>query len=134
MREIFSLSSVDSRRFSSVFLSEVVRPIELPNGHHALMVSCDPPVNGQDLGRPLGIRELLLWSRFDGEDLWTFPTFPHFVQICLPDADLPADVKRASIAWGGIHKTEADARMHELAARPSERARSNPNRPRKSAR
>lgn len=134
MRGIFFLSSVDSRRFSSVCRCEVVRLIELPNGHHALMVSCNPPVNGQDLGRPLGISELLLWSRWDGEDLWTFPAFPHFVQICLPDADLPAQDMPSSVAWGGIYKTEADARMHELAARPSERARTNPDRPRKSER
>lgn len=122
MQEVFFLSSMDSRRFSSVFRCEVVRPIELPNGHHALMVSCDPPLKGQELGHPLGISELLLCSRFYDEDLRTFPAFPHFVQICLPDADLPADVMPASIAWGEIYKTEADAHAHEMSARPSTEA------------
>jgi hypothetical protein len=117
MREVFFLSSMDSRRFSSVFRCEVERPIKLPNGHHALLVSCDPPVNGQELGHPLGIRELLLWSRFEDEDLWTFPAFPHFVQICLPDAELSVDAMPASIAWGEIYKTEADAHAHEMSAR-----------------
>ncbi|MDP9738116.1 hypothetical protein [Curtobacterium sp. 260] len=134
MQEVFFLSSMDSLRFSSVFRCEVERPVELPNGRHALMVSCEPPVNGQELGHPLGISELLLWSRFEDEDLWTFPAFPHFVQICLPDVDQPAHDMPASIAWGEIDKTEADARMHELAAQPSERARTNPDRPRKSER
>ncbi|WP_146236254.1 hypothetical protein [Curtobacterium sp. MCJR17_055] len=109
---------MDSKRFSSVFRCEVERPIELPNGHHALMVSCDPPVNGQELGHPLGIGELLLWSRFEDEDLWSFPAFPHFVQICLPDVDLRGDAMPASIAWGEIYETEADARAHDMSARP----------------
>ena len=73
MLEVFFLSSMDSKRFSSVFRCTVERPIELPNGHHALMVSCDPPLNGQELGQPLGIGELLLWSRFEDEDIWTSP-------------------------------------------------------------
>ncbi|PYY36812.1 hypothetical protein DEJ16_02265 [Curtobacterium sp. MCJR17_055] len=118
MRGVFFLSSMDSKRFSSVFRCEVERPIELPNGHHALMVSCDPPVNGQELGHPLGIGELLLWSRFEDEDLWSFPAFPHFVQICLPDVDLRGDAMPASIAWGEIYETEADARAHDMSARP----------------
>jgi hypothetical protein len=118
MREVFFLSSMDSERFSSVFRCEVERPIELPNGHRALMVSCDPPVNGQELGHPLGISELLLWSRFEDEDLWTFPAFPHFVQICLPYVDLRVDAMPASIAWGEIYKTEGDAHAHEMRARP----------------
>ncbi len=134
MQQLFFLSSMDSGQFSSVCRCEVLRPIELPNGHHALMVSCDPPVNGQELGHPLGIGELLLWSRFEDEDLWTFPTFPHFVQVCLPDADLPADAMPPSIAWGEIYETEADARSHEMDARPSERARRNPDCPTKCAR
>jgi hypothetical protein len=96
----------------------VERPIELPNGHHALLVTCDPPVNGQELGHPLGIGELLLWSRFEDEDLWTFPAFPHFVQICLADVELRVDAMPASIAWGEIYKTEADAHAHEMSARP----------------
>jgi hypothetical protein len=53
MQEVFFLSSMDSELFSSVFRCEVERPLELPTGHHALMVSCDPPVNGQELGHPL---------------------------------------------------------------------------------
>jgi hypothetical protein len=118
MQEVFFLSSMDSKRFSSVFRCEVERPIELPNGHHALMVSCDPPLNGQELGHPLGVGELLLWSRFEDEDLWTFPAFPHFVQICLPDVDLPVHATPPSIAWGEIYKTEADAHAHEMSARP----------------
>ncbi|PYY37502.1 MULTISPECIES: hypothetical protein [unclassified Curtobacterium] len=118
MRDVFFLSSMDSKRFSSVFRCEVERPIVLPNGHHALMVSCDPPVNGQELGHPLGIGELLLWSRFEDDDLWSFPAFPHFVQICLPDVDLRVDAMPASIAWGEIYETEADARAHEMSARP----------------
>lgn len=117
MQEVFFLSSMDSERFSSVFRCEVERPIELSNGHHALMVSCDPPLNGQELGHPLGIGELLLWSRFEDEDLWTFPAFPHFVQICLPDVDLPVHAMPPSIAWGEIYKTEADAYAHEMSAR-----------------
>ncbi|WIB16921.1 hypothetical protein DEJ34_07295 [Curtobacterium sp. MCPF17_050] len=118
MQEVFFLSSMDSKWFSSVFRCEVERPIELPNGHHALMVSCDPPLNGQELGHPLGIGELLLWSRFEDEDPWTFPAFPHFVQICLPDVDLPVHAMPPSIAWGEIYKTEADAHAHEMNARP----------------
>jgi hypothetical protein len=118
MLEVFFLSSMDSERFSSVFRCTVERPIELPNGRHALMVSCDPPLNGQELGHPLGIGELLLWSRFEDEDLWTFPAFPHFVQISLPDADLRDHAMRASIAWGEIYKTEADAHAREMSARP----------------
>jgi hypothetical protein len=118
MRDVFFLSSMDSKRFSSVFRCAVERPIELPNGHHALLVSCDPPLNGQDLGRPLGVEELLLWSRFEDEDLWTFPAFPHFVQICLPDAEMRVDVMPASIAWGEIYQTEEDAHAHEMRPRP----------------
>jgi len=109
---------MDSKRFSSVFRCTVERPIELPNGHHALMVSCDPPLNGQEFGHPLGIGELLLWSRFEDEDLWTFPAFPHFVQISLPDADVRLHAMPASISWGEIYKTEADAHAHEMSARP----------------
>ena len=134
MQDVFFLASMATLRFSSVFRSEVERPVELPNGRHALMVSCDPPVNGQEIGHPLGISELLLWSRFEDEDLWTIPAFPHFVQICLPDVDLSAEAMPASIAWGEIYKTEADARAPELPARPAERARLTPDRPRKSAR
>lgn len=122
MQEVFFLSSMDDTRFSAVFRCEVDRPIELPNGHHALMVSCDPPANGQELGHPLGISKLLLWSRFEDEDPWTFPAFPHFVQICLPDVDLPAHAMPASIAWGEIYETEADAHAHEMSARPSTEA------------
>ena len=118
MQEVFFRSSMDSERFSSVFRCEVERPIELPNGHHALMVSCDPPLNGQELGHPLGIGGLLLWSRFADEDLWTFPAFPHFVQICLPDAELRVDAMPTSIAWGEIYETEADATAHEMSTRP----------------
>lgn len=118
MQEVFFLSSMDSKRFSSVFRCGVERPVELPNGHHALTVSCDPPLNGQELGYPLGVGELLLLSRFEDEDLWTFPAFPHFVQICLPDVDLPVHAMPPSIAWGEIYKTEADAHAHEMSARP----------------
>lgn len=82
------------------------------------MVSCDPPLNGQELGHPLGVGELLIWSRFEDEDLWTFPAFLHFVQICLPDVDLPVHAMPPSIAWGEIYKTEADAHAHEMSARP----------------
>jgi hypothetical protein len=118
MQEVFFLSSLDSKRFSSVFRCTVERPIELMNGHHALMVSCDPPVSGQELGHPLGIRELVLWSRFEDEDLSTFSAFPHFVQICLPDVDPGGEGMPASISWGEIYETEADARAHEMSARP----------------
>ena len=118
MQEVFFLSSMDSKRFSSVFRCEVERPIELVNGHHALMVSCDPPVIGQEFGHPLGIGELLPWSRFEDEDLWTFSAFPHFVQICLPDVETGGDGMPASIAWGEIYKTEADAHAHDMSARP----------------
>ena len=130
MQEVFFLSSMDSERFSSVFRCEVERPIELPNGHHALMVSCDPPVNGQELGHPLGIGGLLLWSRFEDDDLWTFPAFPYFVQICLPDVELRVDAmptsrrdrprdERSPALLGGVIDTPRSAeRSRHSAASP----------------
>lgn len=105
MRAVFFLSSMVSMRFSAVFRCEVERPVELPNGPRTLMISCDPPVDSQEL-----------------------------LQICLPDVVLPGDGMPAKIAWGEIYETEADARMHELAARPSERAPRHPDCPRRGER
>ncbi|PZE86381.1 hypothetical protein [Curtobacterium sp. MCBD17_032] len=108
-------------RFGSVFRCELESRVELPDGHHALIVRCDPPALGQDIGYPQGIARLLLWSRFEGDDLWTFPTFPtfpQFVQICLPDVDIPATRMPTSIAWGELYATAADAEVQSMTERP----------------
>lgn len=116
--ESFFLSSMEDDRFDSVFRCELESRVELPNGRPALLVSCDPPALGQDLGHPQGTARLLLWSRFEGDDLWTFPTFPQFVQICLPDVVIPSMRMPTSIAWGEIYATEADAAAQSMTERP----------------
>jgi len=118
MPTTYYLSSMEDDRFDSVFHCELESRIELPNGRHALVVTCDPPALGQDIGFPLGIDRLLLWSRFEGDDLWTFPTFPQFVQICLPDVFIPETRMPTSIAWGELYATEADAEVQSMTKRP----------------
>lgn len=117
MKPTYYLSSMEDDRFGSAFRCELESKIELPNGHHALVVSCDPPTFGQDIGHPQGIARLLLWSRFEGDDLWTFPTFPQFVQICLPDVLIPTTRMPTSIAWGELYATEADAEVQSMTKR-----------------
>lgn len=118
MKPTYYLSSMEDDRFDSAFRCELESRVELPDGHHALIVSCDPPALGQDVGYPQGIARLLLWSRFEGDDLWAFPPFPHFVQICLPDVLIPTTRMPTSIAWGELYATEADAKVQSMTERP----------------
>lgn len=105
---------MDSKRFSGVFHCEIKERFRLEDGRPALLVTCDPPVLGQDLNAPFGISELVLVNRFDGDDIWSPARFPFFVYIC--DADRPDnDPSSLSIlAWGEIYKTEDDARNHRF--------------------
>ncbi|PYY49688.1 hypothetical protein [Curtobacterium sp. MCBD17_023] len=118
MEPTYYLSSMEDDRFDSAFRCELESRAQLPNGHHALVVNCDPPALGQDLGFPEGVARLLLWSRFEGDDLWAFPTFPQFVQICLPDVVIPPTRMPTSIAWGELYATKADAEVQSMTKRP----------------
>lgn len=118
VKPTYYLSSMEDDRFDSVFRCELESRFELPNGHHALVVSCDAPALGQDIGQPQGITRILLWSRFEGDDLWTFPTFPQFAQICLPDVVIPETRMPTSIAWGELYASEADAKEQSMIKRP----------------
>jgi hypothetical protein len=113
-RENFYLSSLDSARFSGVFACEIRARKTLHGDRHALVVSLDPPALGQDVSYPLGIDEVLLVDRFDGDDIWVPATFPFFVYICTNE-ELDSDTDKPQIlAWGELYRTAADAREHRF--------------------
>ena len=112
VKELY-LSSTESRRFSGVFRLEVLDKVSYGDPpRHALVVSCSPPIPGQGLGHPLGIEELVLVNRFEGDDLWDIEKFPVFVQICIADPQSARGFE--SIAWGEIYQSEEAATSHTM--------------------
>ena len=83
---------------------------------HGLLVHCDPPALGQDIGYPLGIEELLLLSRFVQDDLWSPQQYPLFVYICDPTEMHTALTKPTILAWGVLYRSPDDAHHHRLDA------------------
>lgn len=117
MKPIYHLSSMEDDRFDSAFRCELESRVELPDGHHALIVSCDPPALGQDVGYPQESLDCSSGAVSRGRSVG-LSDLPHFVQICLPDVLIPTTRMPTSIAWGELYATEADAKVQSMTERP----------------
>jgi len=113
--EPFFLSSLESARFSGVFRCDLASRVALPTGRHGLRVTVSPAAPGQDLGFPQGVSELILFNRFEGDDLWQLDGSPVFVSVCIT-SDRGATLRDVPevIAWGEIYPSAEDARNHTM--------------------
>ena len=115
MKPTFYLSSMESARFSHVFACELEGNESTPNGRHGLRVKISPAAEGQDMGQPQGLSEILLFNRFEGDDLWRIIEFPVFVSICLAqDPGATSTGFPDVIAWGEIYRSAEDALSHRM--------------------
>lgn len=114
VKPAYYLSSLESQRFSGVFRCEVQDYVLVQGIRHGLLVHCDPPALGQDIGHPLGIEELLLVNRFAQDDLWSPQQYPLFVYICDPTEMHTTLAKPKILAWGELYRSPDDARHHRF--------------------
>ncbi|WZH38264.1 MAG: hypothetical protein PIR02_06245 [Microbacterium enclense] len=111
----FFLSSLESARFSGLFRCDLASRVALSTGRHGLRVTVSPAARGQDLGFPQGLSELVLFNRFEGDDLWQLDDYPVFVSICIA-SDPGATLREVPevIAWGEVYPSAEDARSHTM--------------------
>ena len=115
------LSSVESKSFEGVRSCFLVGEVVIGSKRkHAIWVEVQPGVTSEVTGLLAQTNRLLLTTRFAGDDIWAFETFPLFVHIAVPvdsrhwqAPSLDPDDLR-TLAWGELYATEDDALHHRL--------------------
>lgn len=113
-------------RFSDVFRCDRLECVTAADGRHGILASCSPAVFAQDVGFPAGLSELLVFPRFEGDDIWQPDSFPIFVLIAISPAgfragDAVALPDLVTLAWGELYRTETDAIHHVFDQHPDGR-------------
>ena len=113
----YFLSSLDSERFAPVRECRFIRVVSVGD-KPAMFVSVTPGILGQDFGSPEMLGELILTTRFEGDDIRAISDFPCFVFIALQKGELTDGLSRIRaedleiVGWGELYRTAADATAH----------------------
>ena len=119
MTDTYFLSSLESTRFEPVRRCVVQESLIFDSGKPLVRAAIDPPVVGQDFGRP-DITTVFLAARHEGVSVDPVSEFPCFVFIALPPVGrehLASPVRSDDleiIGWGELYRTDQDAERHSF--------------------
>lgn len=114
------LSSLESYTFERVWECELLRWTYFDTGKRAAVVRVTPGVPGGNFNFPGEINELVLASRFQGDELEFDSNVVHFVHIgVFVEGELDAvptvdGLLVRSLAWGELYSTREAAESHRL--------------------
>lgn len=120
MGETYFLSSLDSRRFMPVRRCDLGPDVDFDTGKRAVVARIEPPVLGQDFGRPADIDSVILTTRHAGASLRPIDEFPCFVHIAIAteeDQPVVSPLSAADltiIGWGELYRTAEDAEANRF--------------------
>jgi hypothetical protein len=120
MRAEFYLASTESAMLERPRRCHVIARLTSEFRDDYMLISIDPPLNGQMLG--LGARDLdqvLIANRHQGDSLFPinrWPMFVHVARLCVPYKGqvFVNNAQIASLAWGELYATEAAARAKTM--------------------
>ena len=125
MEADFFLSSVESKAFGDVRACRIIGEAVFEGTEkHALWVDVDPEVGWEATGSSGPTRTLLLTTRYKGDDIWNFRSFPLHVHIAFAFAPVNVGVpvvrvdEVRTLAWGELYGSSESASDHRLEPLP----------------